>query len=143
MIDGLQKSEASLLKLRVVIWMIACVLLALESSKAADKMQVEVVETSSTIRIGQSLLITAFAKVILPDGSHARLMCLASDGHCANIAPIAPEKMPVDSRTCSTFGKETTCVTSNLGRYEAERKGNELAIRAPNGKLKFRIVGSW
>jgi hypothetical protein len=93
--------------------------------------------------MGQTLLITSWAKVILPDGSHAKLMCFASDGHCAQIAPISPEKMPVDSTTCNTFGKETTCVTADLGRYEAERKGNELMIRAPNGKLKFRIIGSW
>lgn len=128
----------------IAVGVVALTLL-LGSAAAGEKMDVEVAETSAMITLGPAPFITVFANVILPDGSHAQLICgdRPSDNHCAKIGPISPEKMPVDSTTCSTLGKQTTCVTTNLGRYEAERKGNELTIRAPNGKLKFRIVGSW
>ena len=129
---------------KMAVGVVALALL-LGSAEAGEKMHVEVVETSAMITFGQATFITVFAKVILPDGSHAELICgdRASDNHCAKIDPISPERMPVDSTTCSTLGKQTTCVTTNLGSYEAQRKGNELTIRAPNGKLKFRIIGSW
>jgi hypothetical protein len=119
--------------------------LLLGSAGAGEKMHIEVVETSAMITLGSATFITVFANVILPDGSHAKLICgdRASDNHCAKIEEVSPEKMPVDSTKCSTLGRQTTCVTTNLGRYEAERRGNELTIRAPNGKLKFRIIGSW
>jgi len=116
--------------------------LLLGSAEAGEKMHVEVVETSSKITL-QPFTLYAFANVVLPDGSHAQLMCYAGDGHCAKIEPISPEKMPVDSTKCDKVGRDEICTTANLGRYEAERKGNELTIRAPNGKLKFRIIGSW
>jgi hypothetical protein len=114
-------------------------------AEAGDKMRVEVVETSAMVTLGSAPFITVFAKVILPDGSHASLICgdRSTDKNCAKIEPTAPEKMSPDATTCSSLGQQTTCVTSNLGRYDAERKGNELTIRAPNGKLKFRITGSW
>lgn len=119
--------------------------LSLSRADAGDKMRVEVVETSAMVTLGPSVFITVFAKVTLPDGSHASLICgdRSSDKNCAKIEPTAPEKMSPDATTCSTLGRQTTCVTQNLGTYDAERKGNELTIRAPNGKLKFRIVGSW
>lgn len=129
---------------RIVVGVAALALL-LGSAEAGEKMHVEVVQTSAMITLGAAPFITVFANVILPDGSHAQLICgdRASDNHCAKIEPISPEKMPADSTKCSTLGKQTTCVTTNLGSYEAERKGNELTVRAPNGKLKFRIIGSW
>lgn len=129
---------------KMAVGVIALALL-LGSAEAGEKMHVEVVETSGMITLGEAVLITIFAKIILPDGSHAALICgdRSSDKDCAKIEPLSPEKMSPDSTTCSTLGKQTTCTTTNLGRYEAERKGNELTIRAPNGKLKFRIIGSW
>ena len=127
------------------IAVVVVVALLLGGAEAGEKMHVEVVETSAMITLGPAPFMTAFAKVVLPDGSHAALICgdRPSDNHCAKIGPISPEKMASDSTKCSTLGQQSTCVTTNLGRYEAERKGNELTIRAPNGKLKFRIVGSW
>lgn len=128
---------------RMVTSTMALVLLV-GSAWAGEKMQVEVVETSAMVMLGPAPFITVFAKVILPDGSHASLICgdRSSDKNCAKIGPTAPEKMAPDATTCTTLGQQTTCTTTNLGRYEAERKGNDLTIRAPNGKLKFRIVGS-
>lgn len=113
---------------------------------AADKMQVNIVEASwsiQTTQYGISVIISA--KVILPDGSHADLICGGTDDHCAAIEPIAPEKMPPGSRSCPIIPipGATSCTTKNLGMYAAARKGNELTIYAPNGKLRFRIVGTW
>jgi hypothetical protein len=119
--------------------------LFLRSAEAGEKVHVEVVETSAMITLGSAPFITVFAKVILPDGSHASLICgdKSTDKNCAKIEPTAPEKMSPDATNCTALGQQTTCVTTNLGRYDAERKGNELTLRAPNGKLKFRITGSW
>jgi hypothetical protein len=116
----------------MVIAMTASVLLSAHAW-AGTKMNVEVVETSALITTGPAFFTTIFAKVILPDGSHASLICgdRQSDKNCAKIEPISPEKMPANSTTCDTQGRQMTCVTYNLGRYEAERKGNELTIRPP------------
>jgi hypothetical protein len=128
-----------------VVALAVLVVLSVPRTDAADKMRVEVVETSAMVTLGSAPFIAVFAKVVLPDGSHASLICgdRSSDKNCAKIEPNAPAKMSPDATTCSTLGTQTTCVTRNLGTYDAERKGNELTIRAPNGKLKFRIVGSW
>jgi hypothetical protein len=127
------------------IAVVVAVGLLLGRAESGEKMHVEVVETSAMTTLGPAPFITAFANVVLPDGSHAALICgdRPSDNHCAKIGPVSPEKMAPDSTRCFTLGQQTTCVTANLGRYEAERKGNELTIGAPNGKLKFRIIGSW
>jgi hypothetical protein len=131
-----------MLTLRIAVWAITLLLLA-RSAEAGDKMRIEVVETSS-VSTAIGIPTAFFAKVILPDGSHATLLCLPSDGHCASIGPISPEKISPDGTNCDKFvPSQWTCVTKNLGRYEAERNGNKLTIRAPNGKLKFKIVGSW
>jgi len=111
---------------------------------AADKFLVQVVETSGSITISKlGGSVTASAKVILPDGDHADLFCSARDGNCAKIDPSAPEKMRPDATACSTFGDETICTTRDVGNFSATRKGNYLTIEAPNGKLRFKIVGSW
>ena len=75
-------------------------------AEAGEKMRVEVVETSAMVTLGSAPFITVFAKVILPDGSHASLICgdRSSDKNCAKIEPIAPEKMSPDATTCSTLG---------------------------------------
>jgi len=40
--------------------------------------------------------------------------------------------------------KETkTCTTKNLGVYRAKREKDEVMIYAPDGKLEYRITGSW
>jgi hypothetical protein len=112
---------------------------------AGDKMQIKVVETSWTIETNKyGTLIIITAKVILPDGSHADLLCRDND-NCAVIEPVEPEKMPPDSKSCPKMAVPgtTMCITKNLGTYLATRKGNYLTIYAPNGKLTFHIVGSW
>ena len=128
-----------------VAWLCLYSLCFCAQSFASDKMMVNVVETAwlfETNDTGSLAIITA--KVILPDGSHADLLCGTHD-KCAAIEPIAPEKMPPDSRQCDngTIPHQTSCKTRNLGMYQATRKVNKLTIFAPNGKLTFTIVGSW
>lgn len=114
---------------------------------AADKFKVQVVESSSTLNISPNGDGTAhvfgevFAKVILPNGDHASLMC--AEKRCALIEPVAPEKMNPKSEDCYTVGNQHTCTKHDLGEYWATRKGNWLTIDAPNGKLTFKITGSW
>ena len=109
-----------------------------------EKFRVQIVEASGSITVtDRGASISAFAKVILPNGDHADLLCNASDGHCSKIEPVSPEKMAPNATDCSTIGHQTLCTTQNLGEYIASRKGNILTIEAPNGKLKFKIVGSW
>jgi len=90
---------------------------------------------------GQRLILQFFANAILPDGSHALLICLAGvDKDCAGIAPQAPEKSTLK---CETAGNIVTCTDKNLGVYEAKRDKNDLVIYGPKGKLKYHIAGSW
>jgi len=127
------------------IAVVVAVGLLLGRAESGEKMQRRSCGDQRHDNVGAGSFITAFANVVLPDGSHAALICgdRPSDNHCAKIGPVSPEKMAPDSTRCFTLGQQTTCVTANLGRYEAERKGNELTIGAPNGKLKLRIIGSW
>ncbi len=81
------------------------------------------------------------AKVILPDGSHASLLCLAGDNNCAGFPPQDPQKPPPSS--CKTEGNITTCTGQNLGAYQAKRDKDNLVIDVQKGKRRYRIVGSW
>lgn len=109
---------------------------------AAERFKVQVVETSDlTTTIDGRISLDIFAKVILPNGDHASLMC--GDKRCAKIKPLVPEKMSPDSTKCFRLGNQFSCTTYNLGEYWATRKGNWLTIEAPNGKLAFEITGSW
>ncbi len=125
---------------------VICLLFALGAvdAQAADKFKVQVVEASgllSSNRYGTS--VTATAKIILPNGDHADLFCKGEDGHCAKIDPIAPEKMKPNATTSGTVGDQYVTTTRDLGEYTASRNGNYITIEAPNGKLRFKIVGSW
>src|ERR1039458_6064043 len=123
---------------------LACALfLANTCANAAEKFKVQVTECSdmTTISADGRLFLDIFAKVILPNGDHASLMC--GDKRCAKIEPLIPEKMSPDSTKCSRLGNQFSCTTYNLGEYWATRKGNWLTIEAPNGKLSFEITGSW
>jgi hypothetical protein len=117
-------------------------LLASSQLHAANKFKVQVTEASSMTTTGNGrLFLDIFAKVILPNGDHASLMC--GKKNCALIKPQFPEKMSPDATDCSRLGDQMTCTTHNLGEYWATRKDNWLTIEAPNGKLTFEIVGSW
>jgi len=115
---------------------------AVPQAVGGDKIKVEIVEATSTIQTLNSgqLHFMFDAKAILPDGSHAAMICLAGDNGCAGIEPMAAEK---SSRNCDSAGKIMTCTTRDLGIYPAKRDRNYLTIYGPRGKLKYHIVGSW
>jgi hypothetical protein len=156
-----------------------------EFATAADKVKIEVVETTSQIKMvsvvvpaspettdthcstspigneydcrtttmpattattGYRPTFTFLAKAILPDGSHARIMCgVGADKDCALIAPWAPEKSTYTHGPCD-FGPiegDMTCTNRNLGFFWAKRKKDDLVIYGPKGKLTYHITGSW
>jgi len=93
------------------------------------------------------------AKAVLPDGSHATLTCFPSrwNKKCKAIESVASTG---DATKCfmeavagfaaNRDTKETkTCTTKNLGVYRAKREKDEVMIYAPDGKLEYRITGSW
>ncbi|MGB2676493.1 MAG: hypothetical protein WAN12_05365 [Candidatus Acidiferrum sp.] len=113
---------------------------------AEDRIKIEVVSVTESIFYSEKapVVVTMYeAKVILPDGSHASLICSSSDRGCGNIEPFAPEKMDPDSTTSQRSSGKVEITTRNLGYYWAKRKGNELFIYGPRKKVKFQIVGSW
>jgi len=128
--------------MRTLTALLFALVLANAEVHASERFQVQVVENSSmTTTTDGRLFLNIFAKVILPNGDHASLMC--GDKRCAQIKPIVPEKMSPDATKCFRLGNQFTCTTYNLGEYWATRKGNWLTIEAPNGKLTFEITGSW
>jgi hypothetical protein len=81
------------------------------------------------------------AKAILPDGSHAALVCYPWNKNCGLIEPMASQK---SSSNCDTSGGgNMTCTSKNLGTYRAKRDKNDLIIYGPNGKRKYQITGAW
>jgi hypothetical protein len=95
-----------------------------------EKFRIQIVKASGSITVtDRGASISAFAKIILPNGDHADLLCNASDGHCSKIEPVAPEKMAPNATGCSTIGHQTLCTTHNLGEYFASRKGNTFTFR--------------
>jgi hypothetical protein len=94
-------------------------------------------------------------KAILPGGSHAQLTCFPSrwNKKCKGIESSVSNGS--DASKCfmdaiATFAsshensKETkTCTTKNLGIFSAKRDRDEVVISAHNGKLEYRVTGSW
>jgi hypothetical protein len=137
------------LRHRIVRWQPAilawCFVLSVAPASGADKVKIEIVEAVKTIQMldtasGQIPHLMFSAKVILPDGSHAELSCIAGDNGCARIEPMVGER---SSSNCETAGNITTCTTRHLGIYPVKRDKNYLTIYGPAGKLKYHIIGSW
>jgi len=94
-------------------------------------------------------------KAILPDGSHAQLMCFPSrwNKKCKGVESSVSNGS--DASRCfmdaiATFAsnhedtkKTKTCTTKNLGVFSAKRDKDEVLISAHNGKLEYRVTGSW
>jgi hypothetical protein len=129
--------------MRKLLALVCVLFLANTCACAAEKFKVQVTECSdmTTISADGRLFLDIFAKVILPNGDHASLMC--GDKRCAKIEPLAPEKSSPDATKCFSLGSQHTCTTYNMGEYWATREGNWLTIYAANGKLTFKITGSW
>jgi hypothetical protein len=119
-----------------------------------EKIKVQIVESTNVIQKVVSgpdgqlfrLVLSFHVKAILPDGSHAHLVCMGGDSKCFGIVPnMPPEQIDPKNQNCtvSQDGLTTTCVSTELGTYDAERTKDELLVYARNGKHKYRIVSSW
>lgn len=116
---------------------------------AKDKsITIEVVETTEEIFIGKNPPSASYsARVIMPDGAHASLVCLfpTSEG-CGRIEPwTLPDKTaPADCQYSDYEGGISSCKRKNLGTYRAKRKGDDLLIDGRKGTVRFHIAtGPW
>lgn len=74
---------------------------------------------ASSIR--PAMAITYSAKIILPDGTHAKVLCAEGSDGCGSIESATPE------RTKETWvGASKT--TTGLGMFEAKRNKSEITI---------------
>ena len=140
--------ETTIMRTMLVICA-CCLMLFFAQAVAADKIRIEIVETSYSVPDTTMTPVPIehttnvpfhqdfFAKAVLPDGSHASLKCSTGDKDCAAIEPMESDK----SSTCA-IDAHTVC-RRNLGVYKTKREGRYLTIYAPNGKRKYQIVGSW
>jgi hypothetical protein len=107
----------------------------------ADDMKTQDCTTITTLAIPASnsppqMAIAYSAKIILPDGTHARIACAERTDGCGSIESATPEG------TKQTWvGASRT--TTGLGMFEAKRNKNEIVIYTPNGKRKYQVMGSW
>jgi hypothetical protein len=96
------------------------------------------------------------ARAILPDGSHVEMTCfpILGDKACKGITPqlttndttpgCVLDAIAAFARSSQTAsGNAATCTTKGLGFYQAKRDKNDVVIYARNGKLRYRITGSW
>lgn len=96
------------------------------------------------------------ARAGLPDGSHVEMTCfpIPGDKACKGIAPqsTANDQTPscvLDAIAAfaknaqAASGDAARCTTKGLGLYQAKRDKNDVVIYARNGKLRYRITGSW
>ena len=82
------------------------------------------------------MAITYSAKIILPDGTHAKILCAEGSDGCGSIESAPPE------RTKQTWVGASE-ITTGLGVFDAKRNKNEIVIYTPNRKRKDQITGSW
>jgi hypothetical protein len=112
-----------------------------------EKIKIQIVESTVLAQTSSSRVVTSFhIKAILPDGSHAELLCLGGESKCYGIVPnVPPEQIDPKNEVCtvSQDGLTTTCVSIGFGSFDAERTKDDLVVYARNGKHKYRIVSSW
>jgi hypothetical protein len=87
---------------------------------------------------GPGHIASFHAQAILPDGSHAMLICQSDEKGCAGLQSVAPENIG-----CDREHMVVTCSATDLGSFLVRRAGNNVLIYSPNGTGKYRIVGSW
>lgn len=87
------------------------------------------------------------ARLVMPDGSHAKVTCLSTSVNCGSIESFHPEHMKPDAKKCGPEQSEGltfyTCTVLDLGQYDATREGNDLIIVVPAGTVRYHIDGSW
>lgn len=146
--DGVRKPMMCLIT-RMLLPMIAVTLspLAAYAKGSSKDLSIEVVETNEQRFVWENPpTATYHARVILPDGAHASLMCDLFDDGCGSIEPWTPpaRTTPAD---CQFFVSDppsppsyVSCARKNLGTYRAKRKGDDLMIYGRKGKVTYRII---
>jgi hypothetical protein len=125
--------------------------LAAYAKGSSKDLSIQVVETTEERFVWKNPpTATYHAKVILPDGAHANLVCDLFDNSCGSIEPWTPPERtaPAD---CQSFVSDppsatsyVSCTRKNLGTYRAKRKGDDLAIYGRKGKVTYHIsTGPW
>jgi hypothetical protein len=97
------------------------------------------------LQIDEKYVFTGTAFLILPDGSHAKALCVGviPSGPDCEIEPFTAEKrvkVPCDLLK-GNAKEQVNCYQSES--YEADRKGNDITLRTVNGKVTYHIVGPW
>jgi hypothetical protein len=112
---------------------------------AAD-IRIEIVQVTEEAYLGKNPpSFIRNALVILPDGTHAALICFQSINGCGTIAPMTPpEKTPAADCVHTDYeGGYSRCKRENLGTYRAKRKGDDLIIYTRKGQVRYQIMGPW
>jgi hypothetical protein len=117
---------------------------------AQSVLKIEIKQTQDFVAASGESASLYTAKVILPDGTHAKLSCLSglSTG-CGPIGSFHPEQLAPDNKKCTNkLGADENslimaCTMTDLGFYEATRQENELIIVVPSGTVQYHIDSSW
>jgi hypothetical protein len=120
--------------------------LAVYAKDSSKDLSIEVVETTEDGFSGKNPpSVTYSAKVILPDGAHAYLVCFWPTEGCGRIEPWTPPErtVPADCQFSDFEGGHSSCKRKNLGTYRAKRKGDDLLIYDRKGKVTYQIAGPW
>jgi hypothetical protein len=87
---------------------------------------------------------TYSAKIILPDGTHAKLICFLYVEGCGSITPWTPPEKTTPAVCQSPDAATSICTRKNIGNYRAKRKGDDLLIYTRKGTVKYQIAeGQW
>jgi hypothetical protein len=86
---------------------------------AKEKIKIQIVESTTLAQKSNSgqevrVLLSFHLKAVLPDGSHAELLCMGGESKCYGIVPnMPPEKVDPKSEQCtvSEDGLTTTDLT--------------------------------
>jgi hypothetical protein len=118
-------------------------------SQATLRIEVKETQTNDFVAASGRPTRVYTAKVILPDGTHAKLSCLNGfSSGCGPIESFHPERLAPDSKQCTskpgTGGTLfMTCTMIDLGFYDATRQKNDLIIVVPDGTAQYHIDSSW
>ena len=103
---------------------------------AAQRIKIEIVKLTWVEEAGH--IASFHAQAILPDGSHAMLICRAHEKGCAGFQSFA-----LENGGCDREHMVVTCSATDLGSFPGRRSGNNIVIYVPHGTHKYRIVGCW
>lgn len=134
---------------RAVLTALAFCSFSVGSACSQTTLTIQVQQETIVSSIGGGSVNTAYlARIILPDGSHAKTICAGLDENCGEIESFAPEHMKPDDKKCTLkdYGEgysQNICEIRNLGTYQATREANDLIIKVPKGIVRYHIEGSW